>query len=477
MKENRPTAAWLRTLASFVALAGVMALSACGGGSGAPNAVLNPSAVSLLPEELVAYEGTPATLTISGGKAPFTIASSNQSVLPLSQPVNGSSIPLLPNNVDADTPVTITVRDSTGASATSAVTVKRAPLINTLTLKADNFDTRCPNDRIGSSTPTDAQGSTWLCSGQTGTVGVRLKTTVGAGISGRLVRFDVVQGDFHLFTNGAGQPETFAQTYTVSTDQDGNAVTRVRADPSAHQQLVIVQATDVITGTFVRGIFVVQAVDSVVLFIVPDTVTIKGPDTQTCSTGVATTFFIYGGQPPYIVSNSFPQFMLLSQTSVAPRGGGFTVTTLGGCFDTLPISVTDAVGHTGTVILSNVLGTLAPPTSTTPIPINVTPSPIPFLGCSASTNVVATGGGTITTTSGTQTTTPATSFFVSVSRPDILSALPPNPAPGATITLNRLNSGTVDPTQPAGATVNVALLVSDGGQVKTVSVPVQNTCP
>ena len=165
MTENRPYAAWLRSLAGFVALAGVMALSACGGGSGAPNTVLNPSAVSLLPEELVAYEGTPATLTISGGKAPFTIASSNQSVLPVSQPASGRSVPLLPNNVDVDTPVTVTVRDSTGASANTAVTVKRAPLVNTLTLKADNFSPACPNDRIGSSTPTDALGSTWICYG------------------------------------------------------------------------------------------------------------------------------------------------------------------------------------------------------------------------------------------------------------------------------------------------------------------------
>ena len=76
---------------------------------------------------------------------------------------------------------------------------------------------------------------------------------------------------------------------------------------------MIVQATDIATGTFVRGIvIVVQAVDSVTLFIVPDTVTIKGPDNQTCSSGVSTTFYIFGGQPPYTVSNSFPQFMSLS---------------------------------------------------------------------------------------------------------------------------------------------------------------------
>ena len=37
MTEIRHFAGWLRSLAGLAAVAGVLALSACGGGSGAPN--------------------------------------------------------------------------------------------------------------------------------------------------------------------------------------------------------------------------------------------------------------------------------------------------------------------------------------------------------------------------------------------------------------------------------------------------------
>jgi len=89
--------------------------------------------------------------------------------------------------------------------------------------------------------------------------------------------------------------------------------------------------------------------------------------------------------------------------------------------------------------------------------------------------VAATGGGTVATTGNQQTTTPATSFFVGVSRPDLLSAAPPDPAAGAPITLTRL-TGT--PIQGSGANVNVSLLISDGGQTRTINVPVTGAaCP
>src|SRR6185437_7484081 len=122
--------------------------------------------------------------------------------------------------------------------------------------------------------------------------------------SGRPIQFDVIQGDFQIFTNAAGAPDTFGLSYTVPTDQNGNAVVRVRANPAAHQQLVIVQATDVTSGNFVRGIFVVYQylpAGPTQLQIVPSTLTITGPDNQTCSSGVVATFYIFGGQPPYTV--------------------------------------------------------------------------------------------------------------------------------------------------------------------------------
>ncbi|MEO8305227.1 MAG: hypothetical protein ABI724_14000 [Betaproteobacteria bacterium] len=481
MTENRHFTGWMRTLAGLAALAGVLGLSACGGGNGAPNNVFNtPGDLSLLPNPATVYSGTPVTLTIAGGTPPYTMFTSDTSTLPVAQNV-GSSVTVVPNIVSADTQVTFTARDARGATALSAITVKPAPLINSLTLKADSFSDSCPNNTVGSSSATDTSGSTFICTGQTGSVGVRLANLVGGGLAGRQVRFDIVQGDFQIFTELPGQPVSFALTYTVPTDQNGNAVARIRATPNANTQIVIVQATDVATGSFVRGIFVIVSVvngNAAGFSVLPTSVTIDGPDTLTCSAGVATTYYIYGGQPPYTISNVFPQFLQLVQNTVPVSGGGFTVVTLGGCIDKGLFIITDSAGHSVTVDLTNKLGTLAPPTFTAANPIAITPTPIPTLTCGASTNVVATGGGTTTTTGGQTTFTPATSFFVSTSRPsDILTATPPAPAAGATITLNRMGTGTVNASLAPGAIVNVSLFVSDGVQTRTVNVPVINTCP
>jgi hypothetical protein len=477
MTENRHFAGWARTLAGLAALAGLIGLSGCGGGSGAPNNVFDtPGALTLLPNPMTLYSGTPATVTIAGGQPPYTIISSDQSALPVQFNVTGSTVTVLPNTVNAATAVTFTARDARGDSAQSAITINPAPFINSLKLKADGYVDTCPNP-TGSANPTDEVVSTFICSGQTGSIAVDLRNVVGGGLAGRLVRFDIVQGAFQIFTELPGQTPTFALTYTVPTDQNGTAVARIRAIPGASHQTAIVQATDVSTGAFVRGTFVIVSVsgaNTADLLVLPDTVTITGADNQTCSSGVATTFYIFGGQPPYTIVNTFPQFVLIAPTTVLTSGAGFTVTTNGSCVDPVQIPVTDSAGHTVSVELTNEPGDSPPPTLSSPNPITVTPSPIPLLGCGASTNVVATGGGTVSTTGNTRTVTPATTFLVGVNRPDILTALPADPAAGAPITLTRVNG--VDVNATTATTANVSLFVSDGAQTTTISVPVTNDC-
>ncbi len=482
MPGHRLTA-WLRPLLTLAALAGVLSLAACGGGNGSPSSAGSTPNVALavLPAAPTVYSGTPVTLTVSGGQGPFALSPSDQSVLAVPVSTDGSFV-ITPGVVSTDTTVQVTVRDARGTLLTIPVVVKPGTLVNTMTLKADDFAPVCPNDRILSSSPTDDVGSTWICSGQTGTVGVRLQNVVGGGLSGRPIKFDVIQGDFQIFTNAAGQPETFGLTYTVPSDQNGNAVVRVRANPDAHQQLVIVQATDVTSGNFVRGIFVIyQFVPGGTnqLQISPDTVTITGPDTQTCSANVAASFFIFGGQPPYTVTNPFPQALTLQQTFVQNSGGGFTVITKGVCVTPATLTVRDAAGHTATATLNNNPGTTPPASSVLPAAIVVTPSAsnLPVLGCGASTNVVPVGGGTITTTGNQQTTTPATSFTTGTDRPDILSVLPTTVAPGSPITLNRLPTGTVNAGDAPGTTETVALFISDTRQTQVVNIKVINTCP
>jgi len=474
MSKNRLTA-WLRPALTLVALAGIFSLAGCGGGNGAPNNpyVAGAGPLAVLPATSIAYSGVPATINISGGTPPFNVASSDQVVLPIPFEVSGNAITFIPNNVASDTPVTLTVRDVGGTTAVATVTVKPALLVNSLTLKPDNFSADCPSSGVLSTNPTDTSGSTWICSGQTGSIAIHLQNTAGGGLSGKQVKFDIVQGDFQIFTNGPGQPETFALTYTVPTDQNGNAVARIRANPTAHQQIVIVQATDVASGTFVRGVFVIQQhgdITTTQLLIVPNTVTITGPSTIECSSGVTATFFIFGGQPPYTITNTLPTYLQVSPTVVNASGSGFNVTTLGGCVTPATLSVTDAAGHTTTFTINNTLGTIPPATTVTNNPIIVAPLPVPTLACGNNYGLTAFGGGTTTTQGNTHTVAPATTFLLSTNRPDILSITPSSVAPGAQITIQRLNSGTV-------GGPSVQLLVSDGRQSLPITVPVANTCP
>ncbi|MEP6998150.1 MAG: hypothetical protein ABI900_10890, partial [Betaproteobacteria bacterium] len=171
----------------------MLALSGCGGGSGAPNnpyqpGPATPGPLSILPPIVTAFSNMPLTLTISGGAPPFFVVSSNSAVLPVASSSNGTIV-LLPGNVTSDTAVTITVQDAIGQRATSTVTVKPAPIFNTLTIKP----------------LTGACGAN-ICSGQIGTASVTVTGAGGVGIPNRQVRFDVVDGDFAIQSNNPATP-------------------------------------------------------------------------------------------------------------------------------------------------------------------------------------------------------------------------------------------------------------------------------
>ena len=128
MMPNRMQAACLRTFAGLFVLLTTLVLTACGGGSGAPN---NPYApLTLSPSNLVVVSGIGSALTVTGGTAPYTAASSNPAVLPVagqSQPITNNTIVLTPNAVTTATTVTITATDAQGTTVATTVTVQPAP--------------------------------------------------------------------------------------------------------------------------------------------------------------------------------------------------------------------------------------------------------------------------------------------------------------------------------------------------------------
>ncbi len=120
--------AFLAATAHFVA--------SCGGGvSAGSSPIVDSATISILPAQAVMFSGLPTTFVLSGGTGSYIVASSNQAVLQVSGGVTGRSVTLVPNPVNADTAVTLTVRDTGSATPVAAtVTVKPGTVNNDVTI-------------------------------------------------------------------------------------------------------------------------------------------------------------------------------------------------------------------------------------------------------------------------------------------------------------------------------------------------------
>ena len=356
MTENRLFAGWLRSLTSLVAVAGVLGLSACGGGSGAPNNFFTGT-LTVLPATAVAYSGVPTTLTISGGTGPYRAFSSNSALLPVTQTVPGKTVVLLAGNVDEDTVVTITVQDAAtlqpvAAQVSVTITVRAAALGNLLSI-----------------TPNLTECGTAICSGQTGTASVNLLSPQGVPIAGRAVRFDVLGTAYAIATNTA-QP--FVTSLIVVSDANGVASVIIRANAGAATQYAQLLVTDLTSGQQRTLNFVIQQVTdgSKILSVVPGEATITGAFKGQCSSGFVTDYYIYGGTPPYRVTSTFPGSVTLINSVVNASGGFFEAITNGACVDPLTFSILDATGLQTTATLTNVEGTEDAPVVTPAVAIS-----------------------------------------------------------------------------------------------------------
>ena len=384
MTENRLFAGWLRSISALAAVAGTLGLSACGGGSGAPN---NPflGPLTVLPTAIVAYAGVPTTLTISGGTGPYKAFSSNPAVLPVPQTVPATTIVLLANNVSADTEVTITIQETgtvqpVGAQVPVTVTVRAAAIGNSLTI-----------------TPNLAEcGTNAICSGQNGTASVTVLSPQGSPLAGRAVRFDVIGTAYAIATNNPAQP--FAPTLTAVSDGNGVASVIIQANAGVPTQFVQLRVTDVTSGQQLIGNFLIQQVTdgSKILSVVPGTVTITGPDAATCSSGFITDYFIFGGTPPYRVTSTFPASISLSGSPVNVAGGSFRAITNGSCVDPLTFSIVDAAGLQTTAKLINKVGSADVPVVSPAVAISPSSytSPPPVGGCTGASFGFTISGGT-----------------------------------------------------------------------------------
>ena len=347
--------------------------AACESSVSGPTVVEDPARITIQPETAVMYSGLPTTFTVSGGTGTYSISSTNQAVVQVPAFLNGRTFSVTPANVLADTPVTLSVRDSgTAPVATAALTVRPGTVANDISI-----------------VPTPTQGgncSPAVCSGGDAIV-VATLSQGGTPLPARGVRLEVVSGDFRFIVSPPGQPEVLATTTTVVTDQAGNVLNRIRALPGAPNQTAVIQVTDLGTSAFRRATFsIAQATGSSPgFFVVPDTFTFTGPNNLSCATGVRGDVTIFGGSPPYTIGNGGTAFSV-SQNTVSQSGGSFYIVANGTCANDIPIPVVDAAGRTATVTVSNVLGTNAIPE------LAVSPSTVTLSECASQATVTVAGG-------------------------------------------------------------------------------------
>jgi hypothetical protein len=379
-----------KTLLALVALGFTALLASCGGGGAADPFAPGPTppTFNLLPRALNVYAGTPVVLTITSGVAPFRVFSSDSTVLPVTAVASGTTITLVANPISGeDREVTLTVTDALSRSITVAATVKSAPLLTSLNVIPVS-ESSCGVLAVGA-TRTDIAA---ICSGETATVRVTANTAGASPIANRQIRFDVVQGPFDFVIDQAGT--VLAKTVTIVTDQNGQAITTIKANAAVGTQVALIRATDVVSGNRVDGSFsIVASIDgSPTLSVTPNEYTFTAYlDTQ-CGEG-SVDMTIYGGTAPYRVFSTAPGIALLSignavtlsqEVSVAASGGAFRATVAGafcGSDREAPLTITDAAGRVITAKVISKRGSVAPTPPPTPDVLEINP-PNMIIDCS-----------------------------------------------------------------------------------------------
>jgi hypothetical protein len=433
-------------------------LAGCGGGGAKDPFAPGPQApvLSISPQALNVYAGTPAVITITSGVGPFQVFTSDSVVLPVTQVVSGSTITLVANPVAQDVGVNVTVRDALGRSVSVAATVKTAPLLSSLNI-IPLSESSCGVLAVGA-TRTDIAA---ICSGETATARVTVSAAGASPIANRQIRFDVVQGPFDFVVDQAGT--VLAKTITIVTDQNGQAITTIKANAPVPSQVALIRATDVVSGNRVDGSFsIVQSINGAPTFSVsPPEFKVLGFYEDECGGG-SVDYVVFGGTPPYTVFSSSPMVALLSVASSTTPSQQVTVLSSGASFRAiLPgancgadrealITITDAAGRVITAKATSAKGSVKRPAPPDPTKLVINPP---------NRNLVCVNGAAVdfTIIGGTPP------YSVATDRPYV----PPTPAPavpnngttvlGSTVTLRQAFAvGTVIVVSVADAESEVA---------------------
>jgi hypothetical protein len=294
-------------------------LAACGGGGGSPGATPGGAALfTTAPTALTMTLGNTQAFAVGGGRAPYTVNSSDSSVVAAG--LSGTDLTL---GAVADGSATITVRDAAGATAAVTVTTKDVPIVTnapssvTIAIGTAGAQSYQITGGIGgftavSDNPTVASVSM---------VGSKLTITGLKAGTANVIALDVnrhgvtiavtVTGGLDLFTTAA--PGVTLANGTAASYLVGGGVAPYVAS-SANTSVATVSldpTTDMLTITGVSTGNTTVTLRDTAGKVVTVTVTVApatslfttAPSPLTIPVGVAT-FTVGGGVAPYTVSSS-----------------------------------------------------------------------------------------------------------------------------------------------------------------------------
>ena len=412
------------------ALAVLALLVSCSGAVSGPSTTPNGGALVVSPAAATLYTDTPFTFVVTGGTGTYFIASSDQLALPVAGVLDGNVFTVVAGPVAADTPVTLTVRDTgTAAPVLVSATVKPRTVSNTVTV-----------------TPSASQSAACgasICAGGDAEVKVVL-TLGGAPLANREVRFDVVSGDFRIIT-GSGGGESLAFSTTTFTDSSGTARVRIRALSDAEAQTGLLQITDVTAGSSTGTAISIAPSSNAPLSAQPSTIAFAGRDADSCASGITAEVIVFGGRPPYNISS--PGTFIVTPSLLLQSGQRFQVQATGQCTEGSAIAVVDNNGNTVTVTASNVPGAV----TQNPPPLVVSPTSVTLEACDTNATVAVAGG--------------VQPYFATSSHQQVRALVFNRPGGGGTVTITRqkgVSSGPVTSPQ--------TVVVSDGRTTGSVTV-------
>jgi len=369
-----------------IVIAASVLLAACGGG-----ATTNPNQggeLTVAPAEGTFYAGVPSTITISGGRTPYSLTSSEPTILPVPATVSSHSIQVVPNNpgvIDAGLPpnslpirtINVTVRDADSSGGPQIIKIHVA--VNFLLGYGVSFKSNCPAGASGASASACAGGQTQV---------TLLDTTNGVVSGNRKVRFIAMRGPFHwVFPDG-----TTGNSIDLITDHTGTVNAIFQVDQGVPSQLAVLRVQDIATGVYVDEIFTISGtVTPTSLTVIPSSMNLTAALKGVCGTGTGD-FLVFDGTGKYTATSTDPNLGV--SPSFVDSGSGivgakFTANASNPsiCLAGATIVVVDSNGGRGTFTVTTKEGSGSPP----PPGLQVSPNGV-TVSCGQTASVTVVGG-------------------------------------------------------------------------------------